>query len=201
MTGPLDSVTTELTVAVALEDTSTGGPPRGRPRVELANAEAAFLRNPSGYHVLVDLPVEPSTLEIVVESELYLREERSVDRSSLDPTAPLVTVELVPGPAYPFGAGTTLVRGLVEDGGDPVPDAAVSYVQGSDGTRCNASGEFALGVTDFTSEDVGTDDDVRVVEPGGRRPTIEATHPDDGRTASTDVVLPVGGTASVTLAF
>lgn len=199
---PLDRIVTELTLAVGLEDTYAGGPPRGPPRVVVDNADAEFVRTPGGFFVLVDLPAEPATLDVVVESDYYLREERTVDRSELDPDAPLETIDLVPAPAYPFGGGVTLVRGTVEENDEPVPGATVSYLQGSAVTWSDADGEFVLPVTDFELDDVDDDDeDGRVVEPGGQSPTIEAAHPDDDRTTERDVTLPVGGTASADLDF
>lgn len=199
---PLDRIVTELTLAVGLEDTYTDGPPKGPPRVAVENADAEFVRTPGGFFVLVDLPDEPATLDVVVESDYYLREERTVDRSELDPDAPLETIDLVPAPAYPFRGGVTLVRGTVEENDEPVPGATVSYLQGSAVTWSDADGEFVLPVTDFELDDVVVDDeDGRVVEPGGQSPTIEAAHPDDDRTTERDVTLPVGGTASADLDF
>lgn len=199
---PLERITTELTLAVALEDTYADAPPRGQPSVAVANADVDVLRTPGGYHVLVDLPPEPPTLDVVVESERYLREERTVDRSDLDPDRPLVTIELVPGPAYPFGGGATLVRGTVEEADVPVAGATVSYRQGSAVTWTDADGEYALPLTGFDPSDVDTDDEgTRFLEPGGLTPTIEAAHPDDGRTTELDVPIPVGGTASAHLDF
>lgn len=199
---PLERISTELTLAVALEDTHADAPPRESPAVTVTNADVEFLRTPGGYHVLVDLPPEPPTLEVVVESDRFLREERTVDRSDLDPDRPLVTIELVPGPAYPFGGGVTLVRGTVEAADAPVPGATVSYRQGSAVTWTDADGEYALPLTEFDTADVDTDDEgTRFLEPGGLTPTIEATHPDDGRTTELDVPIPVGGTASAHLDF
>ncbi|HKJ60032.1 MAG TPA: hypothetical protein VKA37_12440, partial [Halobacteriales archaeon] len=200
---PLARVNTELTIAVALEDAFTDDPPREPPSVRVENADVEFLRTPAGYHVLVDLPADPPTLDVVVESDRYLREERTVDRSEdLDADHPLVTIELVPGPGYPFGGGVTLVRGTVEEDDAPVAGATVSYSQGSAVTWADADGEYVLPVTGFESDDVVTDDEgTRFLEPGGLTPTIEAIHPDDGRTTDLDVPIPVGGTTSAHLDF
>lgn len=151
---PLESFGTELAVAVDLTDRYTDREPRGSPNVTLANAPYEFLQTPSGYYALVDAPAEPTAFEVVVEAEYYLDERRSIDRSSLDPDAPLASIDLLPGPAYPFGGGATLVRGMVTEDDDPVADATVAYVQGSDGTRTNEDGEFALPIEDVTREDV-----------------------------------------------
>lgn len=229
---PLDSFGTELSLAVGLTDRYTDCAPRGEVAVRLANAADEFLATPSGYHVLVDVPAEPADFEVVVESEYYLDERRSVPRSSLDPAEPLESFSLVPAPAYPFGGGATMVRGTVTDGGDPVADAPVAYVQGSDRTRTNADGEFALPVEDVSRDDVvregdgtngggpggggpgsggasggdadaGSTDDggQRTLQPGGDPPSVEATHPGDGRTTEAEVAIPIGGTSSVDLSF
>lgn len=201
---PLETIGTELTVAVELADGFTGGPARGSPTVHATNLdvpdhEAPFVTTPSGYHALVDAPADPTTLELTVDSELYLPTTRSVDRSTLDPDDPVVTVELVPGPAYPFGGGVTLVRGVVTADGDPLDGASVAYAQGSATTATDAAGEYALPITDIERDDVATESRTRMLKPGGDDPTVTSTHSDDGTTVSADVTLPVGGTASASL--
>lgn len=198
---PVESFTSELSVAIELVDRHTGRAPVGEPTVTVTNADYEVTRTPSGYFVLSDLPVEPATLAVTVAAETYLDEERSITHGSLPPTEPLVEIELEPGPAYPFGGGETLVRGVVEDGGEPVSGADVAYVQGSATTRTAGNGEYVLPIRDIPGGDVVTDSDGnRTLAPGGAIPTIEATHP-DGRTTDADVSVPVGGTASAHLDF
>lgn len=197
----VESFTTELSVAVELVDSLTGEPPVGRPTVRVTNADDDVERTPSGYYVLVDLPSDPATIEVTVESEAYLEETDSITHGSLPADEPLYEIELVPGPAYPFGGGETLVRGVVEDGDEPVAGAEVAYVEGSATTRTNETGEYVLPIRGVESADVGTDSDgTRILDPGGGSITVEATHP-DGRTTDADVVVPLGGTASAPLAY
>jgi hypothetical protein len=197
----VESFTTTLSVAISLVDRRTGGPPVGEPTVTVTNADYDPVRTPSGYHVLVDLPAHPATIEVVVDAEAYIEEERPITHGSLPSDEPLVEIELEPGPAYPYGDGETVVRGVVEEHGEPVAGAAVAYVQGSATARTNEDGEYALPIREIDSVDVETDSDGNeILSPGGDTPTIEATHPDDG-TTDVDVSIPLGGTASAHLAF
>jgi hypothetical protein len=202
---PLERFRTELAFAVGLEDTFTGGPVRGPTTVRATNldthsGEASFVETPSGYHALIDAPADPSTVELVVDADRYVRATKSVDRSTLDPDAPLTTIELVPGPGYPFGGGVTLVRGVVTRGGDPVPGATVAFAEGSDTTETDAAGEYALPIIDIGRDDVVTNDEgIRLLKPDGDDPTVEATHPVDGDTTSTSLQLSIGGTANAFL--
>lgn len=151
---PLATVEVDLELAVGLTDRYTGRAPKGTSTVRVANAPDSFERTPSGYDVLVDVPDEPTALDLVVDAEYYLPERRTVQRSSIDPANPLETFDLVPGPAYPFGETTTLVRGMVTDGDGPVAGAAVSYFEGTDATRTDERGEFALPIEDVVAADV-----------------------------------------------
>lgn len=197
----VESFTTSLSVALSLVDRRTGEPPVGEPTVTVTNADYDPVRTPSGYYVLVDLPANPATVEVTVGAEAYIQEDRSITHGSLPSDEPLVEIELEPGPAYPYGGGETVVRGVVEENDEPVAGATVAYVQGSATARTNEAGEYAFPIRDIASDDVGTDSDGdEVLLPGGDTPTIEATHPDDG-TTDVDVSIPLGGTASAHLTF
>lgn len=201
MTSPLDRILErsvhELTLAVELADGHTDDAVIGAPTVHLTNAEATFHRTPSGFYVVSDLPPDPESLAIDVESRHYQRHKEAVPR---DPDSLPYTVTLEPAPTYPFGGGQTLVRGRVSDGTHGIANATVEYVQGDTSVSTNPAGEYALPVSSFEPGDVAEEDGVRVVKPGGSDPSIEATHPDDdARTDATDVTLPVGGTASAFL--
>ena len=197
----LESFSTELTVAVALTDRHTDGPPVGDPTIRVTNADYAFTETPSGYYVLTDLPDDPETLEVTVESEAYLDQERSITPEALPDDDPSLEFSLEPGPAYPFGGGETVVRGLVEDGDGPVAGAEVAYVEGTAMTQTDERGDYALPVRDLASDDLGTDDEGRrALKPGGADPTIRATHP-DGRTTEVTPTVRIGASASANLSF
>jgi hypothetical protein len=157
--------------------------------------------NPSGYRVFVDLADESRTLDLKVESDAYLVAEQSETPATLPEEDPLVTIRLEPGPSYPFGAGQTVVRGLVEDSDEAVAGAHVAYVEGEASTRTDPRGDFALPIEAMTDTDLGTDDDGnRALKPGGANPTIRATLP-DGRTADRTPTVRIGETASTTFSF
>jgi hypothetical protein len=59
-----------------------------------------------------------------------------------------VSIDLRPGPAYPYPRHVPVVRGLVRLAGEPVPDVVVSA--GNDTALSDASGRFSLGVRVFT---------------------------------------------------
>ena len=197
----LESFSTELSVAVALTDRHTDGPPVGEPTVRVTNADVEFTETPSGYYVLTDLPSVPATLEVVIESEAYLDQERSITPQALPEDDPSLEFSLEPGPGYPFGSGETVVRGLVEDADGPVAGAEVEYVEGTGRTETDARGDYALPIRDLSSDDLGTDDEGRrALKPDGDDPTIRATHP-DGRTSEVTPTVRIGETTSANLSF
>lgn len=200
-TRQLDSFTHECSMAVQLVDSLTEGAPVGDPTLSVTNADVEPVTNPSGYRVFVDLEDESATLALRVESDAYLVAEQSETPSTLPDDDPLVAVRLEPGPGYPFGSGETVVRGLVEDGDEPVAGAEVEYVEGAASTRTDDRGDFALPMKTLTDDGLGTDGDGnRALKPGGSDPTIRATLADD-RTADRTVTVRIGETASTTFSF
>lgn len=188
-------------MAVQLVDSLTGGTPVGEPTLTVTNADIEPVRNPSGYRVFVDLADESNTLDLRVESEAYLDAEQSETPATLPDDDPLVEIPLEPGPGYPFGRGETLVRGLVEDGKEPVAGADVEYVEREASTRTDERGDFALPIERLPAEDIGTDDEGnRALKPGGSNPTIRATLA-DGRTADRTPTVRIGETTSTTFSF
>lgn len=197
----VDSFTHECSMAVQLVDSRTDGAPVGDPTLTVTNADVEPVTNPSGYRVFVDLEDESTPLDLRVESEAYLDAEQSETPSTLPADDPLVEVRLEPGPGYPFGGGETVVRGLVEDGDEPVAGADVEYVEGEASTRTDDRGDFALPIVTLPDDDLGTDDDGnRALKPGGSNPTIRATLA-DGRTADRTPTVRIGETASTTFSF
>lgn len=196
------SVTTELAVAVELVDVYTGGPVSGDAHVSLVGDGNVFRQGPSRYYVLQDIPTVPDPVTVAVRCPGYLDETVSKDHIELDDTAPLVTVELTPGPAYGFESGETLVRGLVVDGEDnAIAGATVSFEAREVETETTDQGEFVLWISDLEPEELEvTDDGRRFVRPADPGPVVRAEHP-DGTTTTAPVELEVGTTASVTLSF
>lgn len=188
--------------AVRLVDAFTGSAPSADVTVSLAEVDAEPVRNPSGYHVFLELPVETATL-VVDGEEPYFDERRRVvlsgevddpDPSTVvvaDRSEPVV-VELTPTWAYEFPDSATTVRGHVEDAdGDPVEGATVALPEFDVSTRTSPAGEYALFVP-VSSDTVVREDRRKLVrvdadDPNGRRvadggpghdPTLVATHPD-----------------------
>lgn len=174
-----------LSVVVALRDAYTGGRPRGRPRVTLAERPERFTRNRSGYHVLTDLPGDVAAVTVEVDpGDRYLPERRVLDAASLGERPRVVEVDLLPSPAYPFPAGATLVRGAVgEADGDglgtrlsgvelavlvaPAGDAGAGDDAGADDAgvlgrgRSTEGGEYVVFLRGLTADTVtdGYDDE------------------------------------------
>jgi hypothetical protein len=168
-------ITTTLSFAVEVVDAFTGGRPTGTPTVSLADRRVTAVRNPSGFHLFVDLETDP--VEVVVDgSDRYFDERLTVYHSSpapdgasavevTDRSTP-VEIELTPTPAFQFSPGATTVRGtVVDDTGSAVPDAAVSLDGFAPTARTTTAGEFAL-VVPVTAADVVRDGDgTRVADP------------------------------------
>lgn len=192
-----------LGFAVRLVDVFTGSEPSGTVTVSLVDGDVEPVRNPDGYYVFFDLPLETVTL-VVDGGERYFDERRRIELSSeadeaVDPSTVVVedrtepvVVELTPTAAYEFPASATTVRGHVEDAdGDPVEGATVTFREFDVATRTSEAGEYALFVP-VTSECVIRVDGrkwVRVDGDGdaagrgvanggtGHDPTLVVTHP------------------------
>lgn len=192
-----------LGFAVRLEDAFTGSQPSEDITVSLAEVDVEPVRNPSGYHVFLELPVETVTLT-VDGGERYFDEQRRVDLSGEmtaddDPSTVVVedrsdpvVVELTPTWAYEFPDTATTIRGHVEDAdGGPIEGATVAIREFDVATWTSEAGEYALFVP-VTSEHVvrqngrkrvrvdgDADSNGRGVANGGtgHDPTLVVTHP------------------------
>ena len=106
-----DKHTIKLSLAVLAIDDYTKDRPIGEINISLKeDSKPKAIKNPSGYHLFLDLPNDPYTIQI--KSRFYFDEEVEVTLSSLDPIKPVKEVNLKPNPSYPFLPGTTLIRGL-----------------------------------------------------------------------------------------
>lgn len=194
----MGTVETSLSLAVDLRDGVAGGRPTGSPSVSLADRPEAFTRTPSGYDVLTDLPADVGEVTVVVDGgDAHLSERRTVDLDD-DRSTP-ETIELLPSPAYPFGGGATVVRGIVYDEREaPVAGATVTIRDRDEVTRTTPAGEYALWIRSIGSDDVSDADALQV---GGDTPTLEATHPETGATTTAETVIGVGETTRLDLEF
>lgn len=189
---------TSLALAVDLRDAVAGGRPKGEPSVSLADRPETFTRTPGGYHVLTDVPGSTGEVTVAVDGgRAHLDEQWTVDLGTTDRATP-ETVELLPSPAYPFGGGTTLIRGIVTDAsGDPVAGATVSVRGRDEVTRTTRAGEYVLPIRSIEDGDV-TDG---ALQSGGGTPTLEAVRPESGTTATASTEVPVGETTRQDLEF
>lgn len=223
---PLESSETRLSIAVRLIDTFTQQHPRRPPRVRLKDRPERFRRTASGYLVLTDLPDSVSEVTVVADdSPRHLRTAHVVDTlaTDIDDDSSYVAeeLEIAPAPAYPFPAGTTLVRGTISEGEKRVSGAELEIdLEGiSDDDRpgfraegwSDARGEYVLYFQNITTDDV-TDEyesgetsngelKSRHIHVGGQPPTVTAKHPDSGVKTSTSIPIPEGTTTSLDLSF
>jgi hypothetical protein len=135
---------TRLSLVVHIGDSLfPAGRPMGPVRVSLLPGGQGPIYNLSGAPCFLDLPA--GTYQLVVEGEHYFPESQSVTLPLGDPLHPLLEVQLMPLPSYPFPPGTTVVRGMVhEDPDTPVAGAGVEVPGEGVRTRTTNRGEFAL---------------------------------------------------------
>jgi hypothetical protein len=188
---------TTLAFAVRLVDAFTGGQPEDV-TVELADEPATPVRNPSGYHVFVNLDADVVT--VVVDGDGRYRDERRTvvlpdapdDATTPDDAAPSdetvvvtdasepVEIELTPTPSYSFPKSTTVIRGHVETAdGTPVAGASVSLREFDPVVETTETGEYALWVP-ATGEDVRRRDGRNVVVVDGSGGNGQALTDGDG---------------------
>ncbi|MCG9968455.1 carboxypeptidase-like regulatory domain-containing protein [Pelotomaculum terephthalicicum JT] len=116
---------TKVSLVVCPVDDYTASPKSGgNIHVFLREHPGRPVRKADGYFVFTGLPV--GTYHVVVQSDIYLNETTIVKLEEIDPAEPIVYISLKPNSAYPFPAGTTLLRAALRDsGGNPAPDANV----------------------------------------------------------------------------
>lgn len=165
--------TSDLSLAVGLEDPMTGADPVGSPQVTV-DGEDPDARSPSGYSLFFDRPAAPVTVELDGGTP-YLDDERVIDLATHDPVDP-VTIELEPAPAYPFPGWVTLVRGQVTVDGDPVGGAAISVAGLGRTTRTAPTGEYVYYFVEGVDCQVVTRQGKTVIEVDGADPEITAAY-------------------------
>lgn len=169
-----------------------GRRPSGGPVVEIRGRDVEPVVNPSGYLLYFeeDLPRDGDSVVLAVSGgERYADDEVPVELDTLDPRAPVVTVELWPRPAYEFPSGATLIRGhvFVHTDGDP-PVELTPATDGESGVRVGIEGleptvlttrggEFVVPVVNLAGDDVAADGSATL---GGAAPELVVTHDELG---------------------
>lgn len=169
-----------LSLAVRLtDDFAPTDRPAGRISVAFKGQPWKAVRNLSGYHVFEDLP--RGSFAVQIRSALYLDEDREVTLPHPTPSNPLLTVTLKPKWFYPFPAGATLVRGLVQEaGGIPVAAVVVKVTGSAPENRTSEDGRFVLYFKGVTEEQVTPPPGRRLLKAsdGSTAFRLRFTHPD-----------------------
>ena len=106
--------------------------------------------------MFLDLPPGPHEFAFV-PGESFLPRTKLFDPGTLPPVDKQHDVRLYPSQSYPFGTGTTQVRGLVEQGGSPADNVAIRRLPDPAViSRTDALGRFALLLRPSTPTEVVT---------------------------------------------
>jgi hypothetical protein len=171
----LEEIKVTVSLAVRLIDDFSAEKPVGKLSISLKDEDYKPVRTAPDRFVFLDLPKAPSDKYTVqVESEFYFYDNSSqgniVTLSSLPSLNPSVELHLKPKPAYPYPAGTTLIRGFVvsKTSKKPVAGAVVEVVEQAaskkvSGTLTADTGDFALYFPPLKSGDVDDQGAIRYV--------------------------------------
>lgn len=146
-------IKSKVSLVLQLEDSFSGERPFGKIDVSINYEAPRVVQNLSGHFVFLDL--EEGEYRVRVKSRYYFTAFVPVNLSELDPRQPLIKVSLIPGPDYPFPAGTTLIRGRVKDNDENWVTGASVYVVGKEfQAKTDRRGEFVLYFKNLTEEDI-----------------------------------------------
>lgn len=175
-----------LAFVLRLIDVFTGLSPWGRVNIYLNGSRIDAPRNQSGYHLFLNLPLSNPdgsavAYRLEVQSDLYVTQvQENIRPREMDRLNPVLSLSLTPLPSYPFPAGSTLIRGMVQDQtGHPIAGAVAEIRNSTIRNTTTVSGEFVLYFRQISP------DDVEIV--GGKRLMavnnstnlrIRASHPD-----------------------
>jgi hypothetical protein len=149
----LEHRTGRVSVALSLrDDYADAAVPRGSvtAHCSVAGRKRLAIETHSGYHVFEKLAPGPITL--VVQSDRYLPESRTVTLPPPGSTLPELEVVLKPNWLYPFPAGATLIRGRVESTEGPVEEVRVRLIDMPIETRTDRTGHFVLCLRPLTED-------------------------------------------------
>lgn len=137
-------------------DGFSGRLPTGPVQVSIKNSHLKPIRNLSGLYVFRETPATP--FQLLVQAPHFFTGELTLtpaDIQALDTRAPVIMVNLIPRPSYPFPAGVTLIRGMVKDAsGSPVRGASIRLKGKETTARTTEKGEFVFFLKGITQNDI-----------------------------------------------
>lgn len=143
---------TKLSIALRVTDSFTGEMVLNAIRVSIPENSKIAYRNPSGYFIFTD--IKEGNYLVAIDSEIFFPANEQIDTSSLDIKNPVVTINLIPKPAYPFPENATLIRGIVTGITGPVENASIKVIGKQFETMTDERGEFALYFKDIKNEHI-----------------------------------------------
>lgn len=147
-----DRLITKLSIALLITDSFTGKVVSNAIKVSILENSKTAYRNLSGYFIFTDL--ENGIYSVIIESELFFSITKQINISSLDPKNPLVFIQLIPKPSYPFPENSTLIRGSVNSANGSAENASIKVIGKQIETVTDENGEFALFFKNVKQEQV-----------------------------------------------
>ncbi len=175
-----DSLVTKVSIVFWITDNLTGRMVPDAIKVSIPENKRLAYRNLSGYFIFTDLC--DGVYSVMIESELFFSVSKQIDTSSIDPKNPVVSVQLIPKPSYPFPENSTLIRGLVNSITGPVDNALIKVIGKQFETITDERGEFVLYFKNIKHEQIQIN-----IEKGGDTKIITAGI-FEGKTFSTGVI-------------
>ncbi len=175
-----DSLITKASIVFWITDNLTGRMVPDAIKVSIPENKRLAYRNLSGYFIFTDLC--DGVYSVMIESELFFSVSKQIDTSSIDPKNPVVSVQLIPKPSYPFPENSTLIRGLVNSITGPVDNALIKVIGKQFETITDERGEFVLYFKNIKHEQIQIN-----IEKGGDTKIITAGI-FEGKTFSTGVI-------------
>jgi hypothetical protein len=175
MNGKIESRTNYLSFAILIVDSYTKDQPVGNLTFYINNEILQPMKNNSGYYLFLNLCGDNYCLQI--NSEFYFDKSLDVQLSSLNPLNPLIQVELIPTPTYPFSSGATLIRGMVLDSSKrPVSNAIVKINEKKIESFTSQKGEFVLYFPSLKKDEIIKENNKRYVKTAnGKRICISSS--------------------------
>jgi hypothetical protein len=172
---PSENVTEKRSLAVNLIDEFTNGRAIGNVEVSLKGKRIESIRNPSGYHVFLNIPQGSYTVQIQ-GGEYYFDEKKDVELTYQN-NSPILNIILKPAPSYPFSPSATLIRGYLQTSkGIGIPEASLK-VKGKDiETKTTEKGEFVIYFKNLKKDDVTIIDGKKLVKINEKNPVLEIDH-------------------------